>query len=480
MADFDIVVIGAGSGNALIGGGFPGKKAALVDVGVPFGGTCLNKGCIPSKMLAHVGHTAEVIRGAARLGLKVGPPQVDWPAIQRRVFGRTDAVAREGLESRELSQVVTLYRGFARFASPHSLEVSLHDGSSTLITGQSIVIATGARPVVPEVPGLDDPRLAGRIFTSDDIMRIGRLPKSLAIVGGSIIAVEFADLFASLGVQVTVIQRSTLLRRADQAVSEAVTAELAPRVRLRLNQQLAEVEPADSGPGMILYTTDADGVEYHYTAEALLLAVGRRPNTDGLRLEAAGLATQPNGQLAVDAYLRTNVPHIWALGDVDSPEPLKHVANHEARVVRHNLEDPKHLIEVGQRPIPTALFTTPQVAWVGATEQALRDSRRPYVSAVYHVRDVAQGWAMEDSSDHHFVKVLADPATGQLLGAHIVAPEAALLLQPLVQAMTFGLDLSTMARSQYWPHPGLQEVVENALLALDLPEPEKKRKRWGR
>ncbi|MDR0989767.1 MAG: mycothione reductase, partial [Propionibacteriaceae bacterium] len=165
--------------------------------------------------------------------------------------------------------------------------------------------------------------------------------------------------------------------------------------------------------------------------------------------------------------------------DVDAPEQLKHVANHEARVLRHNLKHPKKLQSVGQRPVPMALFTTPQAASVGATEQALEAAQTPYVKAVHHFREVAYGWALETTSDHHFVKLLAAP-TGQLLGAHIVGPQAEVLLQPLIQAMTFQLDAWTMARDQYWPHPGLQEVVENALLKLDLPEPKKSRRWWGR
>jgi mycothione reductase len=479
MADFDIVVIGAGSGNALVGSGFPGRRVALIDDGVPFGGTCLNKGCIPSKMLAHVAHVAETARSAAPLGLALPAPGVDWPAIRDRVFGRTDPIAEAGEASRKASPDVTLYRGFARFTDPHTLQVALHNGATQTVGGETIVVATGSRPVVPEVAGLDDPKLAGLVFTSDDIMRIEKLPKSLAIMGGGVVATEFAGLFAALGVQVTVIQRSgTLLRRADRDVAAAITSEFAGRMALRLNQTLAEVEP--DGKGMTLYAHDVNGVEYTYSAEALLLAVGRRPNTDQLGCDAAGLKLAANGQLVVDSYLRTSQPHIYALGDVDSPEALKHVANWEARVVRANIEDPKHLVSVGSRPIPAALFTTPQVAWVGATEQALEAAGTDYVKSTRHYRDIAYGWAMEDSSDDHFAKVLADPATGQILGAHIIGPEAAALLQPLVTAMTFGIDATTLAKSQYWPHPALQEVVENALLDLGLPEPKKSRLPWKR
>ncbi|MDR1448629.1 MAG: mycothione reductase [Propionibacteriaceae bacterium] len=479
MEEFDLVVIGAGSGNALIGDGFAGRRVALVDEGVPFGGTCLNKGCIPSKMLAHTAHAAQAIRRAGDLGLAVAAPTVDWPAVRERVFSRLDPIAEAGEASRAASDSVTLVRGHARFTDPQTVVVELLAGGTRVLRSAAFVIATGARPVIPDIKGLDDPKLAGKVYTSDDIMRVERLPKSLAIMGGGVVACEFADIFAGLGVQVTVVQRSgRLLRRADEAVSEALTRELAQRMALRLNQDLVEVEA--SGRGVTLYTRDANDIEYTYSAEALLLAIGRRPNTDNLGAEAAGLALKPNGQLVVDACLRTSQPHIWALGDVDSPEPLKHVANHEARVVRANLEDPKHPAEAGGRPIPWALFTTPQVAAVGATEQALAAAGTPYAVGVQHYRDVAYGWALADSSEDHFAKVLADPATGRLLGAHVIGPEAALLLQPLVTAMTFGIDAQTAARGQYWPHPGLQEVVENALLKLELEAPKKKRHLFAR
>jgi mycothione reductase len=478
MEEFDVVVIGAGSGNALVGDGFPDRRVALIDEGVPFGGTCLNKGCIPSKMLAHVAHTTHLIRGVDALGLAVPAATVDWPAIRDRVFGRIDPIAEAGEASRATSTTVSLIRGHARFVDPHTVEVALFDGETRLVHSETFVIATGSSPVVPDIAGLDDPQLAGKVHTSDDIMRLEELPKSLAVMGGGVVACELADIFAGLGVQVTIIQRSgQLLRRADRAVSEALTAEFSARMALRLNQTLVEVEP--SSHGMTLYARDANGIEYTYSAEALLLAVGRRPNTGNLGVEAAGLALTAGGQLVVDDYLRTSVPHIWALGDVDSPELLKHVANHEARVVRHNLEDPKHLNPVGSRPIPWALFTTPQVATVGQTEQGLEAAGTPYVAAVHHYRDVAYGWAMEDSSDDHFVKLLADPATGLLLGAHIIGPEAAALLQPLVTAMTFGIDAATLARGQYWPHPALQEVVENTLLKLDV-TPKRSRLPWRR
>jgi mycothione reductase len=185
------------------------------------------------------------------------------------------------------------------------------------------------------------------------------------------------------------------------------------------------------------------------------------------RSRFTGVELAEDGRIVVDATQRTTAEGIWALGDVSSPYLLRHVANHEARVVRHNLLHPDEPVESDHRFVPQAVFSGPQVAWVGATEQSLRALGRPYVTAIRRYGDVAYGWAMVDTD--HFVKLLADPADGRLLGAHVIGPEAADLLQPLTQAMSFGLDAPTMARGQYWIHPALSEVVENALLDLPLP-----------
>ena len=196
------------------------------------------------------------------------------------------------------------------------------------------------------------------------------------------------------------------------------------------------------------------------------MATGRVPNTVNLGLELAGIATHRDGRVTVDAHGRTNVEGVWALGDVSSAHQLKHVANHEARVVQHNLLNPDDLMASDHRFVPHAVFSGPQVAGVGRTEQECREQGLRYAVGQRDFGSVAYGWAMEDTD--HFAKVIADPATGQLVGAHIIGPDAAILIQPLIQAMSTGLDLQTMARGQYWIHPALAEVVENALLAIEL------------
>ena len=456
MQHFDLAVIGSGTGNSLIDERFSEWNVALIERDPVFGGTCLNRGCIPTKMFVVPADLASSPTEAGRLGVDLRLNGTDWPAIRDRIFGRIDPISAGGLDWRERSGNVAVFHDEARFVDAGTLQVG-----DQRITAERIVIATGSRPRLPD---LDVPEsVADRVHTSDTIMRIDELPGRLVIVGGGYIAAAFAHIFSALGTQVTLINRSeTLLRHHDRDIAETFTAELGARVPLRLNQTLAAVEEA--GKGITVVTRDRNGVEYEYPADQLLVAIGRVRNSDALNLAAAGVEVRPDGQIRVDAQQRTSVPGIWAMGDVSSDHLLKHVANAEMRTLQHNLLHPGDLWETDHRYVPSAVFSSPQVATVGATEEQLRAWGRPYVASTQRYADVAYGWALEDET--HFVKLLADPGTRHLLGAHIIGPQASSLIQPLIQAMSFSLPVDQMARGQYWIHPALPEVVENALLGL--------------
>lgn len=457
MEHFDLCVIGSGSGNSLIDERFAGKRVALIDRGT-FGGTCLNVGCIPTKMFVCPADYAVSPLDAARLDVGLELRGVSFERARDRIFGRIDPIVASGLEWRQKSANVTVFPLQATFVDDHTLSVG-----DDMISADEIVLATGSHPVVPPLPGTEYPEVRRYIHTSDTVMRLPELPRRLVIVGGGYVAAEFAHIFSGFGSKVTVVHRSgALLRREDADVSRRFTDLLASRVPVRLNQQVVAIEPDEAG--VIVVAEDANEVEYTYPADVVLIATGRHPNSEVLNLGAAGVEVDADGYIVVDAHQRTTARHIWALGDVCSPSQLKHVANHEMRVVQHNLLHPDDLIESDHRFVPHAVFSHPQVASVGATEQALRASGADYVSAVQEYGSVAHGWATEDHD--HFVKLLGDRESGLLLGAHIIGPQAATLLQPLIQAMSFGLDALSMARGQYWIHPALTEVVENALLAL--------------
>ena len=459
MAHVDLCVIGSGSGNALLTDDFADLRVALIDDGMPFGGTCLNHGCIPTKMYVHPADLARVPAEAARLGVRLGEARADWAAIRDRIFGRLDPIAESGERWRRRQPNVLLFRETARFVAPRTLRV----GDET-VTADRIVVAAGSRARRADLPG--EASVADRLHTSADVMRLAELPESLLVIGGGAVASEFAHVFSAFGTRVVVAVRGDgLLRREDAEISARFTAQAARDTDLRLGVEVVGLEPAPAGVRATLVEV-VGGRTSTVDVERVLVAVGRVPNADTLDCAAAGIAVDGRGFIVVDAQQRTTAEGVWALGDVCQPLMLKHVANHEARVVAHNLLHPDAPTTSDHRFVPRATFGHPFVASVGLTEAAARAAGLDVAVAVQEYADVAFGWALEDEG--HCAKLVADRATGLLVGAHIIGPGAPELLQPLVQAMTFGLGVAEMARGQYWPHPALSEVVENALLGLDL------------
>jgi mycothione reductase len=452
MADFDLAIIGTGSGNALVTSDFDDRRVALIESGA-FGGTCLNVGCIPTKMFVYSADVATTIRHSARYGIDSTLNGVRWSDIRDRVFGRIDPIAAGGRTYRENGDNTTVFAGHGEFTGPKSLKVSTGDE----LSADQIVIAAGGHPVVP--PLVADSGVP--FHTSDSIMRLDQLPERLVILGGGYIAAEFAHVFSALGTKVTVIARSTkLLRHLDSEISDGFTAIAAGQWDLRVGAQVVKV----GGDGNDVRLDLADGSQV--VGDALLVATGRAPSTAALGLDLAGVDTHPDGRVAVDEYGRSSAPGVWALGDISSRFQLKHVSNHEARVVAHNLTNPEDLRPFDHRFVPAAVFTYPQIASVGLTEDAVRATGRDYVAVTQRYGDTAYGWAMEDTTG--ICKLIADPATGLLLGAHLMGYQASVLIQPLIQGMSLGQRVSELAEGQYWIHPALSEVVENALLKLDL------------
>ena len=324
----------------------------------------------------------------------------------------------------------------------------------TLIEAQQIVIATGGRPSLPQVV-LD----SGVEFqTSDTIMRLESLPASMVILGGGYVAVEMAHLFSSLGVEIHVVESAaTLLATLDADISRRFTAAASARWDVHLDATVADIRSDGGRVEMVL----EDGSRI--AGELLLVATGRQPNTDHLGLDLVGVSLGSDGRVIVDEFGRAGAG-VWALGDCSSAFELKHVANAEARTIAHNLVHPDDLRVLPHDWVPSAVFSDPQVATVGARSQDLEG--RPYVEALEEYGDVAYGWALQDHLG--LCKLYADPETGTLLGAHILGYQASLLITPLIQAVSHGQRVADLARGQYWIHPALSEVVENALLKLPV------------
>ncbi|MCT1413095.1 MULTISPECIES: mycothione reductase [Corynebacterium] len=457
-AHYDLIIIGAGSGNSIPTPDFDDWSIAIIEEN-KFGGTCMNAGCIPTKMFVLAADTAFDAVHASRLGIDASFNSADWKAITERIFtNRIDLIAVGGEEFRrsEASANVDVYDRRASFSGPKTLVTGQGD-EEKVISGDTIIIAAGARPFVP------DWATGVAFHTSDDIMRLERQPESLTIVGGGFIAMEFAHIFQSLGTHVRIVNRSPFLRSLDSDITEAFN-DIADAT-YEVHKGRTVVSAAGDEHEATLTLDDGSTV----TSEKLLIAMGRVPNGDRLNLEAGGIAA--NGtQVAVDEFGRTSVEGVWALGDISSPFQLKHVANAETRAVRHNILNPDNMVPMPHDHVPFAVFTHPQIATVGMTEREAVEAGFDVTVKLQNYGDVAYGWALEDTTG--VVKLVADRASGKLLGAHYMGPQASTLIQQMITIIAYGIDLRTVPRGQYWIHPALSEVTENAILGLDLDFPE--------
>jgi mycothione reductase len=453
LSDFDLVIVGTGSGN-----GIPRElddwNIALVERDV-FGGTCINRGCVPSKMFVYAADVALHVRESERHQVRSTFEGVDWPGLVDRVFGRIDPISVGGERYRvEDCDNITVFRGTGRFVDHKVMEV---DGQR--LTADKFVLGAGARPFVPDIPGLAETGF----HTSDTIMRLRELPERLAVIGGGYIATEMGHVFEAFGTEVTIVNRGPrLLRSEDDDISQAYTELAAQRFRLLLQTAISRVER--DGDGTIrIHVQNADG-DHVVECDELLVATGRVPNSDLLGVEATGVRCDAAGRVIVHEDQQTDVEGIWAFGDLSNHYQLKHVANAEAKVVFHNVAHPDEPMMMDHSIIPHAVFGSPQVASVGLTERDAATDGIPFVTATKAYGTTAYGWAMEDTTS--FVKLVVHAQTRRLVGAHILGPQASTLIQILIQGMRFGQTVDEMAREQMWIHPALTEVVENALLDL--------------
>ncbi|MEO8511439.1 MAG: mycothione reductase [Chloroflexota bacterium] len=456
MEHFDLIVVGSGSGlEVSAAAAEQGWRVAVVEEGA-FGGTCLNRGCIPSKMLVHVADVAQTIREAGRFGIRAGIDGVDWSAIVERTFAEIDRDAATIREGNRSSEKITVFEGTARFIGHKQLEVA-----DVRISADAVVIAAGTRPSIPAIPGLDE----SGFETTDTVMRIPELPRRLVILGGGFVGAEMAHVFGSLGCEVTIVTRGpAMLRDEDRDVSRRLTEAYARRFRVILGSEARRItrrgdaRVIDVGPSGETRADPTATIE----CDAILVATGRVSNADRLAVERSDVATDDRGFVKTDEYLRTTVPGIWALGDIVGRHQLKHNANLEAAHVANNLLNPDALAAVDYHGMPAAVFGSPQIGSVGLTEQAAEEQGIRYISATYAYDATAYGGSIEDHDG--FVKVLADPDSGEVLGCHVIGTDASTLVQEAVNLVRFRLPVDVIASSIYI-HPALPEVMQAAFAA---------------
>lgn len=449
MEEFDVIVIGGGSGLDVASAAASREMdVAVVEKG-PLGGTCLNRGCIPSKMLVHRADVVEEIREAGRFGIDADVDGVDFSGMIAEVNAEVAESAEATERGLRQSEHHTLYKATGEFVDERTLEV---DGEE--ITAEKAVVAAGTRPNIPDIEGIDDvPYL-----TSTEALALDEQPEQLLIVGGGYIAAELGHFYGTLGTEITIIGRGDhLLPDEDEDVSETVTGVFEERYTVHTGFSATRVESAD---GKITVTAENDdGEEVEATGDELLVAAGRRPNTDTLDVEAASIDTDEQGFVETNEYLETTAENVWALGDIAGNYQFKHSANREAQYVYYNAIDDQRR-EVDYTAMPHAVFTSPQVAGVGKTEAELREEEHHYATGVEQYRNVGMGMARK--TEVGFVKALVDAHTGDILGCHIVGPEASTLIHEVLAVLSAGTGTVHDVRQMIHIHPALNEVVRNA------------------
>jgi len=419
--DFDLFVIGAGSGGvraSRIAAGHGARVAIAEEFRV--GGTCVIRGCVPKKLLVYGAHFAEDLVDAARFGWQISGKSFNWATLRDNVLAEVDRL--NGLYQSTLdSHEITTLHGRATFVDAHTVAV---DGRN--YSARHILIATGARPFVPDIPG------AELGMTSNEVFHLPALPRRIVIAGGGYIANEFAGIFHEFGSDVTLINRSeTILRDWEPALADRLlTISMAKGIDFKLNCRLERLEK--TGDAITVHFTDGKSIE----TDAFLWAVGRRPNIEGLGLVAAGVAISDSGAIGVDADSQTNVTHIHAVGDVTDRVQLTPIAIREGHAVADRLFGTRHW-QVDYGAIPSAVFSNPPLGSVGLGEAAARDllgSVKVFTSDFRPMRNVLAG-----RNERALYKLVVDEATDKVVGAHMIGPDAPEILQVVAIAIKAGL-----------------------------------------
>ncbi len=449
MQTYDVMIIGSGGGSKIAKVlNKLGKKTALIEKDLA-GGTCLNRGCIPSKMLIHPASLANKIRELDRFKIDSEIRSIDFEALVASINTYTDDMSDGIVSNYEKVELVDYYRGEARFVSDHVVAVG-----GTELTAPTIIIATGARPSIADIPGLE----GTPYMTSTDALRNRTLPPRLVVLGGGYIAAELGGAYAGFGSQVTFILRSSFLRQEDAEAVDEFKKGFYPGKTIHEQTQVLGVVHQD---GLFSISCEGrDGNKFTVEAEALLVATGIVPNSDHLGLENTQISRKPNGFIAVDDFMQTAVPGVYALGDVVGNYLFRHSVNFEAEYWLDSTYLADKPYPIAYPPVPSAVFTHPEMASVGLTEEAAKAQGIDCIigKAEYPSCAMAVARGLEEG----LVKLLFVRESGKLIGAHIVGDEASTMIQELVLAMASGLTAADLYR-QIYIHPAFPEVIRNAV-----------------
>ena len=450
MERFDVLVIGSGSGmlvaSAAVEQGF---RTALVEHG-KMGGTCINVGCVPSKMLIYPADVVATLKDAGKLGINATVDSVDFNNIMTRVHTLVNHDSGHQARAVEATPNLAWFKETGEFISDYTMQVGSHT-----ITAEMIFIVSGARTAIPPIKGIEN---IGYL-TSDTVLELQTPPKSILIVGGGYIGMEYGHFFSGIGTKTTILQRPyRVLPDEEPEISDLLKKEMQQRMEIYTGYEAIEAKQEGTQKALIARNRQ-DGSQKEFSAESVMIATGRVSNADILKPEKTGVELDERGYIKVNEHLETSKKNIWAFGDAIGIQMFKHVANYEAGVVWHNaIHD--HKVKMDFSAAPHAVFSHPQVASVGLTEEEAKQQKYKILVGKALYSETAMGAAMGFSEG--FVKVVVEGETGKILGGHIIGPEASILIQEIVNAMASETgNFAPIARGMHI-HPAMSEVVQNA------------------
>ena len=459
MSTYDVAVIGSGPGGyvAAIRCAQLGLKTAIIEKYATMGGTCLNVGCIPSKALLDSSHHYEdAIKHFEEHGIEIpGEVKINLEKMMSRKASVVDQTTK-GIEFLMSKNDIDSYQGVGSFKDKTHINIVVADGDDITIEAKNIIIATGSKPA--SLPFIDIDK--ERVITSTEALKLKEIPKHMIVIGGGVIGLELGQVYKRLGSEVSVVEyMDRIIPTMDAAQSKELTKVMKKQgIKFFVSHKVSGV--TRNGDEVVVTATDKKDNEVEFKGDYVLVSVGRKPYTDGLNLDAAGLHTDERGRVAVNDHLQTNVANIYAIGDVVKGAMLAHKAEEEGVFVAETIAGQKPHIDYNL--IPGVVYTWPEVASVGKTEEQLKESGIEYKSGQFPMRALGRSRASGDIDG--FVKILADKKTDEVLGVHMVGARVADLIAEGVTAMEFRASAEDIARMSH-AHPTYAEAVKEAALA---------------
>ena len=456
---FQAVVIGGGPGGYVCAIRLSqlGLKTACIESRGSLGGTCLNVGCIPSKSLLNLSEEFHKVKGLANKGIEVGDVKLNLDKMMKSK-DKAVTVLTKGVEFLFKKNKVTYFKGYGSFKSQNEILIKDNENKETIIQSEKTIIATGS--VVTSLPGIEIDEQ--KIVSSTGALKLEKVPNKMVVVGGGYIGLEMGSVWSRLGAEVEVVE---FLDHITPGMDKEISSEFMKILKkqgIKFNMQNKVETIKKNKSGVVVSTVDKEGNKNNFESDVVLISVGRKANTEGLNLETIGVELDDRKRIKTDKSFKTNLDNIYAIGDVISGPMLAHKAEDEGIAVAENIAGQSG--HVNYDTIPGVVYTTPEVAAIGKTEEQLKDSKMKYKVGKFSFMANSRAKAIDDAEG--FVKILADEQTDKVLGAHIIGPHAGELIAEIGVAMEFGASAEDIARTCH-AHPTFSEAVKEAALSVD-------------